>query len=164
MHENRRSLRRNRRNRKTRYRQPRFLNRVKSKHKGWLAPSLIHRVENISTWVNKLIKFSAVDSVIMELVRFDTQEMTNPDVTGVEYQRGELLGYEVREYLLEKFDRTCAYCQAKNVPLEVEHIQPKSKGGSNRMSNLTLACRPCNQSKGNQDIQDFLSGKPSLLK
>ncbi|MGL5196516.1 MAG: RRXRR domain-containing protein, partial [Chroococcales cyanobacterium] len=96
MHENRRSLRRNRRNRKTRYRQPRFLNRVKSKHKGWLA--LIHRVENISTWVKKLIKFSAVDSVIMELVRFDTQKMTNPDVTGVEYQRGELLGYEVREY------------------------------------------------------------------
>ncbi|MCT7992492.1 RNA-guided endonuclease IscB [Laspinema olomoucense] len=162
--DNRRSLRRNRRNRKTRYRQPRFLNRVKSKPKGWLAPSLMHRVENVSTWVNKLIKFSAVDSVMMELVRFDTQKMTNPDVSGVQYQQGELTGYEVREYLLEKFDRTCVYCQAKNVPLEVEHIQPKSKGGSNRISNLTLACRPCNQSKGNQDIQDFLSGKPSLLK
>jgi len=74
-----------------------------------------------------------------------------------------LFGYEVREYLLEKWGRKCAYCSVSDVPLEVEHIHPRSRGGSNRVSNLTLACRQCNQIKGNQDIQDFLEGKQDLL-
>jgi len=90
--------------------------------------------------------------------------MENPEISGVEYQQGELQGYEVREYLLEKWGRTCAYCGVQNVPLEVEHIQPRSKGGSDRLSNLTLACHSCNQAKGNgEDIRDFLSGLPDLL-
>ena len=160
--ESRRSLRSSRRNRKTRYRKPRFLNRTGPK--GWLPPSLMHRVQTIQTWVNRLIKFAPINSISQELVRFDTQKMVNSEVSGVEYQQGKLAGYEVREYLLEKFNRTCVYCDAKNVPLEVEHIVPKSKGGSNRISNLTLACRSCNEAKSNQDIKDFLSGKPSLVK
>ncbi len=159
--ERRRTIRRGRRHRKTRYRQPRFLKRKRKK--GWLAPSLMHRVLTVETWVNRLIKLAPIDSIAMELVSFDTQKMVNPEVSGVEYQQGELAGYEVREYLLQKFNRTCVYCNAKNIPLEVEHIQPKSKGGSNRISNLTLACRPCNELKGNQDIKDFLNGKPNLV-
>jgi hypothetical protein len=91
----------------------------------------------------------------MELVRFDTQKMENASILGVEYQQGELLGYEVREYLLEKFFRKCAYCNTTDVPLEVEHIVPKSRGGSDRVENLTLACRPCNQKKGNQTALEF---------
>ncbi|MEB3826998.1 HNH endonuclease, partial [Phormidium sp. CCY1219] len=59
--------------------------------------------------------------------------------------------------------RTCAYCGVQNVPLEVEHIQPRSKGGADRVSNLTLACHSCNQAKGNGDIRDFLSRLPDLL-
>jgi hypothetical protein len=98
-----------------------------------------------------------------ELVRFDTQKMLCRDISGVEYQQGELAGYEVREYLLEKWGRTCAYCKAKDTPLEIEHIQPKSKGGSNRVSNLTLACRPCNEKKGNREITQFLAKNPDLL-
>ncbi|MBE9142424.1 HNH endonuclease, partial [Planktothrix mougeotii] len=61
------------------------------------------------------------------------------------------------------WSRKCAYCGVENVPLEVEHIHPKSQGGTDRISNLTVACHDCNQKKGNQDIQDFLSGKPDLL-
>lgn len=99
----------------------------------------------------------------MELVRFDLQQMENPEISGVEYQQGELQGYEVREYLLEKWNRKCAYCGAENLPLEVEHIHPRSKGGSDRVSNLTLACHPCNQAKGGQLIEEFLSGKTDLL-
>jgi hypothetical protein len=90
--------------------------------------------------------------------------MENPEISGVQYQQGELQGYEVREYLLNKFNRQCAYCGAKDVPLEIEHIQPRSKGGSHRVSNLTLACNPCNQAKGNQDVKDFLKGKPDVLR
>ena len=160
--ESRRSLRRGRRGRNTRYRQPRFLNRKRDK--GWLAPSLEHRVLTTMTWVNKLIKLCPINSIATELVRFDTQKMQNPEISGTEYQQGTLYQYEVREYLLEKWNRTCAYCGAQDTPLEVEHIVPKSRGGSNRVSNLTLACVPCNQAKSNQDIQDFLAEKPNVLK
>jgi 5-methylcytosine-specific restriction endonuclease McrA len=157
----RRQLRRGRRNRKTRYRKPRFLNRTRKP--GWLPPSLQHRVDTTLTWVNRLRKVCPISAISQELVRFDTQKLQNPEVSGIEYQQGELLGYEVREYLLEKWSRKCAYCDAENTPLEVEHIVPCSKGGSDRVSNLTLACHPCNQTKGNRDVRDFLSGKPSVL-
>ena len=159
--ESRRSIRRSRRSRKTRYRQPRFLNR--KREKGWLAPSLLHRVQTIETWVKRLMRYAPVENCVMELVKFDTQRIQNPEISGTEYQQGELAGYEVREYLLEKWGRKCVYCDATEVPLQVEHIIPKSKNGSNRINNLTLACQPCNQKKSNQDIQDFLADKPSLL-
>ncbi|WP_159788605.1 RNA-guided endonuclease IscB [Sodalinema gerasimenkoae] len=157
----RRQLRRSRRNRKTRYRPARFLNRTRSE--GWLAPSLQHRVDTLMTWVNRFRRLAPIGRIAQELVRFDLQLMKNPDISGVEYQQGALQGYEVREYLLEKWGRTCAYCGVQNVPLEVEHIQPRSKGGSDRVSNLTMACRSCNQAKGNGDIRDFLSGQPDVL-
>jgi len=74
----------------------------------------------------------------------------------VEYQQGTLFGYEVREYLLEKWGRRCAYCGKENVPLEVDHVVPKSRGGTDRVSNLTLACRECNQVKGNKLLEEWL--------
>lgn len=157
----RRALRRSRRNRHTRYRQPRFLNRTRPQ--GWLAPSLQHRVETTLTWVLRFIKFCPIGSIAQELVRFDLQHLDNPEISGVEYQQGELAGYEVREYLLNKWNRQCTYCKVQNVPLQIEHIHPKAKGGSNRISNLCLACEPCNLKKGTQDISQFLSKKPDLL-
>lgn len=158
----RRQLRRSRRNRKTRYRKPRFLNRTSPK--GWLPPSLNSRVANILTWVKRLSSLCQITAISQELVRFDTQQMEDVDISGVGYQQGTLAGYEIREFLLEKWNRTCTYCGAKDTKLEIEHIKPRSKGGSNRVSNLCLACTSCNQKKGNQDIKDFLKGKPDLLK
>ena len=158
----RRAMRRNRRNRKTRYRAPRFLNRTKPK--GWLPPSLRHRLETTLSWVNRLQRLAPLTCIRQELVRFDMQLMQNPEISGVEYQQGELAGYELREYLLEKWHRTCAYCGAKDVPLEIEHIVPRSKGGSDRVSNLTLACTHCNQQKGNQAIDVYLKDRPSVLR
>ena len=158
----RRQLRRGRRSRHTRYRQARFLNRTRPQ--GWLAPSLMSRVHNIDTWVKKLIKLAPIGSIVQELVRFDMQLMQNAEISGVEYQQGELAGYEVREYLLEKFNRQCVYCGAKDTPLEIEHVHPRSKGGSDKVSNLTLACHCCNQAKGSRDVKEFLSGKPEALK
>jgi 5-methylcytosine-specific restriction endonuclease McrA len=158
----RRQLRRSRRNRKTRYRKPRFLNRTRPQ--GWLPPSLSSRVANILTWVKRLSSLCQITAVSQELVRFDTQQMQDAEISGVGYQQGTLAGYEIREFLLSKWNRTCAYCGAKDTPLEIEHINPRSKGGSNRVSNLCLACVPCNQKKGSKDIKDFLKGKPDLLK
>jgi hypothetical protein len=160
--ESRRSLRRGRRARHTKYRKPRFSNRARPSY--WLAPSLQHRVETVLTWVKKFIKLSPVTGISQELASFDLQQLENPEISGIEYQQGELLGYEVREYLLNKWDRKCTYCGIENVPLQVEHIHPKSKGGSNKISNLCLACDKCNKKKGTQDIKTFLSKKPELLK
>jgi len=157
----RRQLRRGRRNRKTRYRQPRFDNRKRPT--GWLPPSLQSRVENIVAWVLRLQKLASISDISQELVKFDTQLMENPDISGVSYQQGELAGYEVREFLLFKFDRTCIYCGAKDTRLEIEHLLPKFKGGSNRISNLGIACTNCNQKKGNRDLREFLAQKPDLL-
>ena len=97
----RRQLRRFRRTRKTRYRQPRFLNRTCPE--GWLAPSLQSRIENIKTWVKKLRNLARIEAISRELVRFDMQLIANPDIQGREYQQGTLAGYETREYLLEKW-------------------------------------------------------------
>ena len=160
--EARRHLRSSRRGRKTRYRSARFLNR--SKPRGWLAPSLMHRVLTTATWVTRLAKWTPASDISMELVRFDMQQMENPEISGKEYQQGELAGYEVKGYLLEKFGHACVYCGAKDLPLEVEHIHPRSTGGCNRVNNLTIACVPCNQKKNAQPIEQFLVKKPELLK
>jgi len=160
--ESRRSLRRGRRNRHTRYRKARFLNRTREA--GWLAPSLQHRVETILTWVNKISKFAPIRFISQELVRFDLQQIENPEISGVEYQQGVLAGAEIREYLLNKWDRKCAYCGIENVPLQIEHIHPKAKGGTSRVSNLCLACEACNIKKGTKDIKVFLAKKPDILK
>lgn len=153
----RREHRRSLRNRKTRYRPPRFLNRKKPK--GWLPPSLEHRVATTMTWVKRLQRWSPVTCLSLERVRFDTQKLQNPEISGMEYQRGELFGYEIREYLLEKWGRQCAYCGAEEVPLEIDHLVPRSRGGTDRVSNLTIACHTCNQEKGNRDVQVFMGSE-----
>jgi hypothetical protein len=157
----RRQMRRRRRG-KLRYRAPRFLNRG-NKAKGWLAPSLQHRINTTQAWVDRLRRLAPVIAIAQELVRFDMQQMENPEISGCEYQQGTLAGYETREYLLEKWDRTCAYCGGKDVPLQVEHIHPQSKGGSHRLSNLTIACEKCNTKKAAQDVREFLAKGPKRL-
>lgn len=157
--DDRRNHRRFRRS-KLRYRKPRFDNR--KKEGGWLPPSLEARVQQIINTVKKLAKYIPIDSISVEHVKFDTQLMQNPEISGVEYQQGELQGYEVREYLLEKWGRKCAYCGKENVQLEVEHIVPKSRGGTDRVSNLTIACHECNQKKGNMTAEEF--GYPNIQK
>lgn len=156
----RRIYRRRRRNKNLRYRQSRFLNR--KREKGWIPPSLESRVNNIKTWFNKLQKLISLTNISYENVKFDTQLMRNPEISGIEYKQGTLQGYEVREYLLEKFGRKCSYCGKENVPLEIEHIIPKSRGGTNRVDNLCLACRECNKAKDNLTAEEF--GYPKIQK
>ena len=135
------------------YRQPRFNNRKKKD--GWLAPSIKHKLETHLRLVKKIKDLLPISKIIVEIASFDTQKMMNPEISGIEYQQGELQGYEVREYLLEKFNRTCAYCKKQNIPLQIEHIVPKSRGGSNRISNLTIACEKCNKEKNNLTAEEF---------
>jgi 5-methylcytosine-specific restriction endonuclease McrA len=157
----RRAVRRGRRQRKTRYRKPRFTNRRRKD--GWIAPSLESRVANILTWVKRLRRICPIGALSLELVKFDLQQMDNPEISGLQYQQGTLFGYEIKQYLLEKWERACSYCASQDVPLQVEHIQAKANGGTDRVSNLCMACDSCNKAKGTQDIRVFLAGKPDLL-
>ena len=159
--DDRRAIRRSRRQRHTRYRKPRFDNR--SRPKGWLPPSLESRISNVLTWVQRLMRLCPITAISQELARFDLQAIENPEIAGMEYQQGTLMGYEVREYLLEKWNRRCAYCAVRDVPLQVEHIQCRAKQGSDQVANLALACEQCNIAKGTQDIRVFLAEKPDLL-
>ena len=135
------------------YRESRFLNR--SKKKGWLPPSLEHKLQSHIRLIEQLKRLLPITKVIVEVASFDTQKMQNPEISGIEYQQGELQGYEVREYLLEKWHRKCAYCGKDGIPLEVEHIIPIVRGGSDRVSNLTMACHDCNQKKGTKTAAEF---------
>jgi 5-methylcytosine-specific restriction endonuclease McrA len=145
--------RRRRRGSNLRHRAARFQNRRRPL--GWLAPSLQSRVDNVLQWAQRVARLAPVLRVEVEAVRFDTQALQDPEIAGVEYQQGELFGCEVREYLLQKWGWRCAYCGGARVPLQIEHIVPKSRRGSDRVSNLTIACRACNERKGMQTAEEF---------
>ena len=153
--------RRGRRSRNCRYRKPRFLNRAKPN--GWLPPSLVSRISNVKTWIDRFMRFCRISKSSIEVVSFDTQKMQNSDISGKEYQQGTLLDFKVKEYLLYRYNHTCQYCSgvSKDPVLEREHIHPSSKGGSNRVSNLTLACRTCNSAKSTLVLSEWLTREQS---
>ena len=163
--DSRRAVRRSRRHRKTRYRQARFLNRTKPK--GWLPPSLVSKAENILNWVIRLCRFAPINRFALETAKFDMQKLENPEITGTQYQQRRMFGYaDKKAYLLERENGCCIYCgiHASKAKMEIEHVIPRSRGGTDSLNNLVLSCHACNQTKGNQDIQTYLRGKPSVLR
>ena len=154
------AARRARRHRKTRHRAPRFKNRRKPQ--GWLPPSLAHRVNATEAMTAKLRSWFPITRIYLEYNRFDTQLLETPNISGVQYQRGTLSGYNIREFLLEKWRWKCAYCDGRNIPLTIDHIRPRSHGGSNRVSNLTLACVQCNHAKGSRTVEQFVTDPARL--
>ena len=139
---------------------PRFQNR--RKRQGALCAFVESRVCNVVTWVRRLMRLCPVSAISQELVRFDTQALDTPDIEGVECRQGTLAGFEVREYVLFKWNHHVPTVKP-GVPLELDHVQPRSKHGSDRVSNLAAACTSCNQRKGNQDVRKFLHDNPDRL-
>ena len=153
--EKRSAYRRRRRSKNLRYRKVRFDNRKKPK--GWFPPTIMSRLQNIVTIVKRLMKICPIEKIEYELVNFDTQLLQNPDIKGVEYQEGPLYRTEMRTYLLNTFQGVCQYCggKSKDPKLEWEHIVPKSRGGSNSVSNATLSCHCCNADKDNMTLSEW---------
>ena len=167
----RREQRRSRRNRKTRYRAPRFNNRVKSKHKGWLAPSVNNKIDSHITVINNVCSILPVSKIIVEVASFDIQKIkaieTGKEVpTGTDYQAGEQLDFwNVREYVLFRDGHTCACCKCKAKSgdteeikikrkiLNVHHIESRKTGG-NAPNNLITLCEVCHD--------DYHKGKIKL--
>lgn len=151
----RRQYRKNRRSRKTRYRKPRFLNRVKSKHKGWLAPSIENKIQTHINIIKKISDILPIHKIKIETASFDIQKIKNPDIKGEKYQKGEQQGFwNVREYV---FFRDHYICQGKrgckNRILNVHHIESRKTGG-NSPSNLITLCKECHNAyhRGNLEL------------
>ena len=141
----RREARRTRRNRKTRYRKARFLNRVSSKKEGWLAPSIKHKIETHLTVIRKVYEILPISKIIVEVASFDIQKIKNPNIQGEEYQQGEQLDFwNVREYVLFRDGHICQCCKGKSKDkiLNVHHIESRKMGGD-APNNLITLCETC---------------------
>lgn len=141
----RREMRSARRNRKTRYRKARFNNRVSTKKKGWLAPSIRHKVETHLTVIDKVNKILPISRTIAEVASFDIQKIKNPDIEGAGYQQGEQLGFwNIREYVLFRDGHVCQCCKGKSKDkiLNVHHIESRKIGGD-APNNLITLCETC---------------------
>ena len=148
----RRMVRRNRRNRKTRYRPARFLNRTRPE--GWLAPSIKSRADNVINFIKKYKKLLHITKVMIENVSFDVAQMTtSTNLVGTAYQQGPLYQNQLRSFIFNRSNGKCVYCGAKAI--EIDHIVPRSSGGTNSTYNLVASCRVCNQRKSNKTLKEF---------
>lgn len=142
----RREQRRTRRSR-LRYRKARFNNRVSSKRKGWLAPSVENKIQTHLTVVEKIHKFLPITNIVVETASFDIQKINNPSISGVEYQQGEQLDFfNVREYVLFRDNHICQHCKGKSKDkvLNVHHIESRKAGGDSP-NNLITLCETCHK-------------------
>ena len=150
--DDRRAIRKSRRQRKTRYREARFLNRTKPK--GWIAPSVKSRADNVINFIKKYKKFLNINKVMIENVSFDVAQMSSDiKLYGVGYQQGPLYQKELRSFIFNCSNGKCVYCGAKAT--EIDHVIPRSKGGTNSTYNLVASCRACNQIKSNLSLKEF---------
>ena len=149
----RRSFRRSRRNRKTRYRKPRFLNRRNSIKKDRLPPSIKHKVQAHIDEIEFCKKILPVldENIILEVSQFDTALMKNPSLINEKvkrwgYQKGFNYGYSSRrEAILHRDNYTCQCCGKKNCRLEVHHIKFRRDGGTDDEENLITLCEDCHK-------------------
>ena len=149
----------NRRTRRSRlrYRKPKFNNRVFSKKKGWVAPSVKQRIDFHLNEVNEIHKILPITKIVIEAAQFDTHKMKNPNISGIDYQNGEQLGFwNVREYVLFRDGHKCSYCKgkSKDLILNIHHIESRKTGGDSP-SNLITLCETCHKEyhKGNIDLK-----------
>ena len=158
----RREQRRTRRNR-LRYRKPRFDNRVSSKNKGWLAPSVENKIHTHMSVVKNVYKILPVSNIVVETASFDMQKIKHPDIQGEEYQQGGQLGFwNVREYVLWRDGHECQYChgKSKDPVLNVHHLESRKTGGDTP-SNLITLCETCHKAyhRGEFELK-IKRGKP----
>ena len=148
----RRASRSSRRSRKTRYRKPKFNNRVHSKHKGWLAPSVEVKIQEHITAIKRICQILPISEIQVETAEFDFQRLKamkewKPLPVGTDYQLGEQYDfYNTRQYVLHRDGYTCQCCGThdNNIKLHVHHIESRQTGGD-APSNLITLCEHCHK-------------------
>ena len=145
----RRENRRTRRNH-LRYREPRFDNRGASKKEGWLAPSIRQKIDSHLKVIEEVHKILPISKIRIEVASFDTQLLKAQEegrtISGTDYQQGEMLGFNAREYVLFRDNHECQYCHGKSKDkiLETHHIESRKTGG-NTPNNLVTLCSTCHK-------------------
>ena len=144
------ALRRDRRNRNTRYREARFLNRKRKD--GWLPPTVQSKLDATFMWIDKFCNLLPSPILHIEVGKFDIQKMMNPDIKNKEYQNGRCAGYyDVRYFVFARDNYTCQVCKKLNKILHTHHLVYKSKGGSDRADNLITVCTDCHSSENHKE-------------
>lgn len=158
----RRQYRRARKNRKTWYRQPRFDNRKKPK--GWLAPSIQHKLDSHVKLINELKAILPIAKTVIEVAAFDIQKIKNPDIEGTSYQNGDQVGFwNVREYVLHRDGHRCQVpsCKHKDKILNIHHIESRITGGD-RPDNLITLCETCHDRHHKGKLELKIRPSPSF--
>ncbi|WP_404276877.1 RNA-guided endonuclease IscB [Exiguobacterium undae] len=160
----RRTMRSARRSRKTRYRQARFLNR--KKHKGWLAPSVQHKVDSHLKLIRMIHRLLPIKHLTIEVAQFDIQKIKSPDISGDLYQKGDQLGFwNVREYVFFRDKHMCQHCKGKSKDkiLNVHHIESRRTGG-NAPDNLLTLCETCHKKIHKENLEHLFQRKSRSLR
>jgi hypothetical protein len=121
----------------------RFNNKIKV---GKLSPTATHCLTNHKNIFNKISKILPITSIVIEYAKFDIHALTNPDVSGKDYQKGKL--YQIgnhKAYALKRDNYTCQLCnkKKKEEKLEVHHIDYKSNGGEDHYRNFVTLHKDC---------------------
>ncbi|WP_129730252.1 RNA-guided endonuclease IscB [Ectobacillus funiculus] len=177
--ETKKTYRRGRRNRKTRYRRSKFKHKTKrvyvegkrtkrgmyhkvsvsftsKRPNGWLPPSIQSRIQNTFYWIDTLYSLLPTCNIHIEVGKFDVQKMRSPNIQGREYQEGDTFGYhDVRYFVLARDYYTCQVCKKKGGILQTHHIIYKSHGGSNAACNLVTVCTSCHTYENHQEDNIF---------
>jgi len=153
----RRANRRSRRNRKTRYRKPRFNNRKRKED--WLPPSIQNKVDMHVKAVNLVASILPIQNITVEVAQFDIQKIKNPHIEGEQYQQGDQLGFwNVREYVLFRDKHICQYCKgrSKDRILNVHHIRSRKTHGD-RPGNLITLCKTCHDKLHAENLEHYFN-------
>ena len=152
---------RNSRRGRLRHRKPRFNNRRRKP--GWLPPSILSRLTNTLTWINRISKLIAINQIHVETQQFDAQRLANPAIHGREYQQGVLYQTTLRAYVIHREDHRCIYCNRKPERFTLDHVIPRSANGPTTPGNVVAACERCNKAKSNRPVEEYLSRRPKVL-
>ena len=165
--DSRRQTRRFRRNRKTRYRKARFLNRANSTKKDRLPPSVRHKVQAHIDEIEFCKKILPISKIVLEVSQFDIALMKNPALINEKvkhwgYQKGFDYGFSSRKEAIRNRDNyTCQCCGKKNIRLEVHHIIYRSNSGTNDENNLITLCENCHNNVHDEKL--IINKKPKKL-
>lgn len=167
----RRTYRRNRRNRKTRYRAPRFNNRKTSKRVGRLPPTLVSKIHSHVKELNFVKKILPIgNEPVFEVGKFDMALMQHPELASEKvkhwgYQKGACYGFSNMKAMVRTRDGyKCCLCHgaSKDSRLEVHHIVYRSNGGTDVPQNLVTLCHTCHTALHAGEIEHTFKPKKNL--
>lgn len=154
--------RRNRRNRKTRYRKARWLNRKNSIRKDRFSPTMTSKINSHLKEIKFVSSILPISKLILETATFDPHLLKNPELRNNKllYQKGINYGFaNTKSFVLDRDSYCCQNCKAKKVGLEVHHIVYRSNGGSDDTNNLITLCKSCHDNVHSGKLVLNLKGK-----